>query len=310
MESTYTIPFIKGKILENRLPDGIGLVLEGGGTRGFYSAGVLDGFLEEGILFPYIIGVSAGAANVCSYIAGQHLRNRQVLANYVGKKEYLSAQNLIFKRSMFDFKYVFHTVPRQHIGFDWDTFKKQEVRYFGGALDCQTGKNVWFEKNEVDEDCDVLTATCSVPVISRIVNFNGFQLLDGGIADPIPIEKSIADGNQYHVIVLTRNEGYRKSPFKYKKMIRFMYRQYPRVAEAIIQRHEVYNRQLELCEKLERDGKALIIRPLKELQSSKTTGADIPKLLELYDEGIEEGKVGVQELMKRLETLKKVVGQK
>lgn len=295
----YTHTPIAGKTPIQMLPEGFSLVLEGGGTRGFYSAGVFEAFMDAGIMFPYIIGVSAGAANVVSYIAGQQLRNRQVVEYYVGDPRYVSKRNLIFHRSMFNMDFVFHTVPQKHIAFDWEIFESRDIRFLTGAMDCATGRTVWFEKQDLTPQLEATIASCSVPLISPIVQFKNYDLLDGGVSDPIPIEKSLEDGNRFHVIVLTRNEGYSKSAFRHKNLLKLFYRKYPEVIEAMLNRHEIYNRQLALCEQLECEGKAVIIRPLKPLQVNRT-GTDIEKLLALYDEGHEEGKAKIKQILESI----------
>jgi len=290
MTQTYTETPISGKAPKKILPKGCALVLEGGGTRGFYSAGVFDAFMDTGIMFPYIIGVSAGAANVLSYISGQNVRNRQIVEKYVGNPKYVSKRNLLFHRSFFGMEFIFHEVPQKHVFLDWEMFSKQDIILFTGALDCNTGQTVWFNKNDVTPSLEVTMASCSVPLLSPIFKFRGYKLLDGGIADPIPIEKSVSDGNKFHVIVLTRNKGYQKPVFKHKHILKLFYSKYPKLIEAILNRHIIYNRQLAICEQLEKEGKAIIIRPLKPLQLNDSTGRDIDKILELYDEGHEEAK--------------------
>lgn len=281
------------------LPEGTALVLEGGGLRGFYSAGVFEAFMDAGIMFPYIAAVSAGAANVLSYISGQPERNRQVLEHYVPDKRYLSKRNYFKTGSLFGMDFVFREVPRKHVVFDWDAFKKVDVRFFGGAVDCNSGRTVWFGKDELDPELDLIIASCSVPVFSPIRRYNGRELLDGGVSDPIPIEKSIADGNEFHVVVLTRNEGYRKKPFPHRWFLSAFFRKYPHLIEAICTQHEVYNRQLELCERLEREGKAVIIRPLLPLKVKGTDSAS-GSLLELHDEGREEAAAKLEPIMRKL----------
>jgi predicted patatin/cPLA2 family phospholipase len=265
------------------------LVLEGGGTRGFYSSGVFEAFMEKGIIFPYIIGVSAGAANALSYIAGQQGRSRRIVEKYVGDPRYVSRRNLLFHGSLFGYGFIFDEIPGKHLFFDMEVFNATDIRFLTGATDCNTGEAHWFEKDEIDEHFTVTRASCSVPLVSRTVSYKGMTLLDGGTASPIPIEKSVADGNTFHVIVLTQNEGYRKTPFKHKGVLKLFYSEYPKFMDTMLRRHEIYNRQLELCEKLEREGKALIIRPLKPLSVNRAT-ANVPKLLELYDEGHMEGR--------------------
>jgi len=295
----YTHEPIPGRLPGTLLPDGWALVCEGGGTRGFYSAGVYDAFLEADLMFPYIIGVSAGTANTLSYVSGQKGRNRQVVEHYVGSPRYVSKRNLLFHGSMFNMEYVFHTIPREHLFFDWEAFRRCPARFLIGAMNCADGQNIWFEKEQLREDLTQVIASCSVPLLSPMVKLNGLELLDGGVPDPIPIEKSIADGNTFHVVVLTRNPGYVKKPFGMKGLLEVVNRKHPAVARALLTRHERYNRQLALCEQLEREGKAIIIRPLKPLQIDRT-GSDTAKLLALYDEGTEEGRAALRRLNERL----------
>jgi predicted patatin/cPLA2 family phospholipase len=284
----FTHPIIKGLPHEKMLPDGTALVLEGGGTRGFYSAGVFEAFMDAGIMFPYIAGVSAGAANVLTYVAGQKKRNRQIVEHYVGDKRCVSFRNLFRNRSLFGYDFIFKAVPEQHIFWDRENFFNTNTRLLTGATDCATGEPVWFEKSELAPDFTATIASCSVPLVSKIVQFNGLDLLDGGITAPIPIEKSIADGNSFHVIVLTRNQGFTQAPFKHKNFVKFFYRKYPNLVNAILTRHITYNRQLAICEQLERENKAIIIRPQLPLSVGRST-SDTAKLLALYDEGHTEG---------------------
>jgi predicted patatin/cPLA2 family phospholipase len=279
---------IPGGTPKTILPKGTALVLEGGGTRGYYSSGVFEAFMDEGVLFPYIAGVSAGAANAISYVSGQRLRSRQVVQNYVADPRYVGLRNLLLHGSMFGFKFIFNDIGDKHVFIDWNNYNRQPIRFLTGAMDCETGKTVWFEKDEIDGRFAPTIASCSVPLISRIARYNGRRYLDGGISDPIPIDKSIADGNTFHVVILTRNAGYVKEPTGFRRLSHLMYRKYPRVAEAMENRHLLYARQVALCEELERQGRAVIIRPEKPLEVSRT-GKDIEKLLALYDEGHAEG---------------------
>jgi len=299
MKQAFTHPIIKGIIPKKILPQGTALVLEGGGTRGFYSAGVFEAFMDAGIMFPYIIGVSAGAANALSYISGQQGRSRQIVEFYVGDKRYVSRRNLLRHGTLFGYEFIFKTVPNQHIFWDRENFRNTDIQLLTGAMDCNTGKTIWFEKHEMSEDFTETLASCSVPLVARVVRHKGFELLDGGISDPIPIEKSVADGNNFHVIVLTRNQGYTQKPASLAWLVKLFYKKYPRLIETILTRHEIYNRQLALCEQLEREGKAMIIRPQLPLEVGRST-RDTNKLLALYDEGHIEGKQALEMLLKQL----------
>lgn len=278
---------INGILPTKYFPDGVGLVLEGGGMRGYYSAGVFEAFMDNNIMFKYIIGVSAGAANALTYVSGQRLRSRQIVEHFAYKPSYVGIRNLIFHGSMFNRKLIFDKIPNKYIPFDWDVFNKCDTRFLTGTMDCKTGKTVWFEKNDIDKKLKATIASCAVPIISPIVEYKNYKLLDGGISCPIPIEKSIEDGNKFHVIVLTQNKGYRKKPFSQEKIARKMYKKYPEMINSMVDRHNLYNRQIELCEKLEAEGKAVIIRPLEPLEVGRTTN-DAKALLKLYDEGHKE----------------------
>ena len=296
---SYTYPPIKGKMPTHVLPERTALVLEGGGTRGFYSAGVFEAFMDAGVMFPYVIGVSAGSANALSYVSGQPGRNRQIVEYYVSDTRYVSRRNLLRHRSLFGMEFVFHEIPQKHIFWDWEMFREQSIRFLSGAIDCETGQTVWFEKDCLSPQIEAVMASCSIPFVSPIVRYNGYSLLDGGISDPIPIEKSISDGNSYHVVVLTQNSGYRKEAFTHKALLKLFYRKYPKLIEAMLCRHEIYNRQLDLCERLASDGKATIIRPLKPLRVGRAE-SDRDKLLALHDEWHEEGAAALEAIMKPL----------
>lgn len=283
----YDFPPIPSKKFNKMLPDGTALVLEGGGMRGYYSAGVFEGFMEHGIMFPYIIGVSAGAANALTYISGQPMRSRQIVENFAGSPNYVSIRNLFRYGSMFNRELVFRTIPKKHVFFDFDALQNCPIRFLTGAMDCKTGDAVWFEKNALTNNLEITEASCAVPLMAPIVKYDNFELLDGGIPAPIPIEKSISDGNRFHVIVLTQNKGYTKKPFTKTALAKIIYRKYPNVVKTLIKRHKIYNRQLALCEELEKEGKAIIIRPKEPLQVGRTT-RDTKLLLELYDEGHRE----------------------
>lgn len=290
----FTHPTVYGTPYKKMLRKGTALVLEGGGMRGFFSAGVFEAFMDEGIMFPYIAGVSAGAANALSYISGQRGRNRIVVEHYASSKDYVSYRNFLRCGSLFGYDFIFKTLPTKHLYFDSESFLNNKTRFLTGTTDCATGAAVWFEKHELSEDFIQITASCSVPLAAKKVRFCDMELLDGAVSEPIPIEKSIADGNDFHVIVLTRNHDYVADAPKFTSLIKFFYRKHPKLVEKMLSRHEIYNRQLALCKKLVAEQKAIIIRPQLPLAVERTT-TDTAKLLALFDEGHSEGKKVVDE---------------
>jgi predicted patatin/cPLA2 family phospholipase len=244
----------------------IGLVLEGGGMRGLYTCGVLEFFLEEKIYFDYVIGVSAGACNAASYITRQKGRNERVNIDYIKNWRYMSLRNFILNKSLFGMDFIFDDIPNKHVIFDYEAFEKSKCRFQIGATDCNTGKPVYISKENMGTKFEALRASASLPLISPIVNYRGMELLDGGISDSVPIVKSIQDGNDKNIIVLTRNKGYRKQPVKHTGLIRSKYKNYPKLVDAIVNRHEVYNKTMDFIEKLELEGRALVIRPSEPLK--------------------------------------------
>lgn len=188
----------------------VGLVLEGGGMRGSYTAGVLSAFEDNDVHFPSIYGISAGACNALSYISGQSYRNHDIFYQYVQGDKYVSVKNFIKHGCMFDFDYIFGDLFHTILPFDYEAFKKSPIRFYAGATDIQTGLPVFFTKDDMDEQMDVIRASSSLPFLSNIIKVGNYKLLDGGISMPIPVERSICDGNEFNVVVLTRDAKYKK----------------------------------------------------------------------------------------------------
>lgn len=278
------------------------LVLEGGGTRGAYTAGVLDVFLENEIAFGSVYGVSAGACNAMSYISGQHGRNRIIFQKYVCDDRYLSISNLRKTGSLFGFGFIFGEMSHELLPFDYDTFFASPVDFRVGATNIDTGKAVFFSKEDLRKSMDAVRASASLPMVSPIVEFNGYRLLDGGVSDPIPVERSMLDGNERNVLVLTRDATYRKSarPEFPLPVIKAVYRKYPKLVEALVTRSERYNSQLELCRRLENQGKVFIIRPSSPVLTSRYE-KDPVKLMELYDRGVRDARRKRKELQRFLQ---------
>lgn len=286
--------------LKTQVMGNVGLVLEGGGMRGLYTCGVLEFFLDKGLYFDYVIGVSAGACNAASYISRQKGRNEKVNLGFLGDWRYMSLRNFLLYKSFFGMDFIFKEIPDKHVKFDYEVFNKAECRFLVGATDCRTGEAVYFDKEEMQDGFDVLRASSSLPLMSPVVSYKGYELLDGGIADSIPIERSIADGNEKNVIILTRNMGYRKKPTKLSKLVRVKYKSYPRLAEAILNRYKKYNDTLDYIESLEAEGKAIVIRPSREMKVDRLE-KNKEKLYELFRNGYEDAKGTYERIMEFVE---------
>lgn len=273
------------------------LVLEGGGFRAMFTSGVLDAFLKYQIYYPYCIGVSAGAAYGISYISRQFERNRQVNLNYTADPRYMSWGNLLRKGNLFDWDFVYDEVPNRLIHLDYKTALNSNGRFMIGMTDVVSGEARYVQASELTkiELMQAVTASSSLPIVSRMADFRGQKYMDGGISDSIPVQKAIDDGNERLVVVLTRNSDYRKQAPKFKSLFKCYYRKYPKLADAIITRYKRYNSTLDLLDKLECEGKAFVIRPAFPMNVSRVEN-NPHKLDQLYLQGLQQ----TETMMERL----------
>jgi predicted patatin/cPLA2 family phospholipase len=263
----------------------IGLVLEGGGLRGVYTSGVLRFFMDKGIMFPYVVGVSMGACNGANYISGQPERNRIVNIDFVNDPRYLSYRRLLLKGELFGMDFIFNTIPFSLVPFDMNTFLGKKVKFVMGVTDCETGDAVYFEKRELGDDCmDIFRATCSLPFLEKPVHYKGKVFMDGGVADPIPIQKSLDDGNRRNVLILTRPKDYRKKSSYLYLLARFRYPKFKGLQSVLAVRHKKYNKTMNMIDELERSGKAVAIRPARTIKAGRVE-RNKKKLHVVYDQG-------------------------
>ena len=266
------------------------LILEGGGTRGAYTAGVLDVLTENNIFCQTIYGVSAGACNALSYISKQSKRNYEIFTKYACDKRYMSFSSLLKTGSLFGFEFIFGELADKLLPFDYGEFFKSSMNIFAGATDCETGKAVFFDKKDMEDDFKPLIASSSLPMVTNIVDFRGKYLLDGGVVAPIPIDYAIKDGFEKSIVVLTRENEYRKKKSDVPKMaLKMKYREYPELVKAMINRADVYNSEKELCYFEQEKGNAFVIEPSRPVTIGRyCTKPD--KLEELYHLGVTDAK--------------------
>lgn len=262
-----------------------GLVLEGGAFRGLFTAGVLDALLDIKAEFKYVIGVSAGATNAYSYVSKQRGRNLEIMERFMDNKRYISYGNLIKYKSLMDLDFVFDEIPNKHCRFDYKTFHEFDGKMLAGAFNIETGENEYFGKDLLDKRNSILRASIAIPLVFPFEKINGQYYADGGLAEPIPINKSIADGNDKNIIVLTRNEGYRKKQSRSNKIAYGIYKnRYPKLANVLKNRHIKYNQQIDFCKQLEDNGKAVVIRPTISMDINRFE-RDKNKLKAIYENG-------------------------
>ncbi len=274
-----------------------GLVLEGGALRGVYTDGVLDALLEENILFPYIIGVSAGVSNAYSYASLQKGRNWEIIAKYRSDKRYIGARNYLTERSLFGIDFIYDEIPNRLIPFDYQAFYHYPGTVIAGITDAETGQPLYFDQSYAEPSFQVLRATCALPVLFPPISIQGRPAYDGGLADPIPIAKAIEDNNQKNLIVLTREKEYQKQPPgpSTKAAARLIEKKYPKIAELMRTRHLAYNRTLEQIKALEQEGNAVVLRP-DPLVNVTRLEKDPKRLYALYQAGIRDCKAALPQI--------------
>ncbi|WP_280771204.1 patatin-like phospholipase family protein [Salipaludibacillus daqingensis] len=262
-----------------------GLVLEGGGMKGLYTAGVLEYFLEKKVFFNYVIGVSAGACMGASYLSRQKGRNKKVNIGLVSDSRYLSWRNLILKRELFGMDFLFDEIPNNIVPFDFHSFATSEEQFFIGTIDCHTGEALYYNKQDHGKDIlKIIRASSSLPFIAPPVEYDGRLLLDGGLVDPIPIKKAFADGNQKNVVIMTKGDNNRLKPSKVSSFMKLLYRKYPAVADSLQKRLITYNEVLSFMETEQEKGNIFLIQPSVDLPISSFE-RNQKKLLALYELG-------------------------
>lgn len=265
-----------------------GLVLEGGGMRGVFTAGVLDALMKHEVYFPYVVAVSAGALHGLSYMSRQPRRARWASIDMLKKYGYISLRSLVHNGSIFDPTLLYERFPEEIIPFDYKTYEQNPATFEMVTTNCKTGRAMYLsERYDHQRMTQIAKASSALPFVSQITEVDGIPMLDGGIVDSIPIVRSIDTGHHENVVVLTRNRGYRsKEPDV--KIPKIVYKGYPRLRVALSRRTEEYNRQLDLIERMEDWGEIVVIRPERPLEVGRIT-QDVVKLEHLYEEGFQLG---------------------
>ena len=273
-----------------------GLILEGGTFRPIFSSGVMDALLKYDFMFPYIIGVSAGITDGFSYVSKQSKRNYDILINHRFDKRYIGFRNFMKEKSLFGLKFAYETIPNELYKFDWETFLNNPSEIYVGVTNVKSGKCEYLDGKQLDKQCTMLKATCAIPFAFPVIHLNGNEYYDGGICDPIPVRKAMADGCEKLLIVLTRPKEYRKSLSKANVLAsKHLKKKYPELVKPLLNRHELYNETLDYCEQLEREGKAIILRPTLDVQIASFE-KDIEKIKRIYEYGFQEVENHIDEI--------------
>ena len=273
-----------------------GLVLEGGGMKGAYTSGVLDFFLEKDLEFSHCYGVSAGACNLCSFLSKQKRRGFRSLTEYVDNEGYCGIYSLLTDGNIFNTKFAYDLVPNYLLPFDYETYNQYQGKAYAVATNIVEGKAEYLPMKDIEHAMRAVQASASLPLVSQNVEYEGKLYLDGGIADSIPIQRSILDGNRKNVVVLTKEVGYRRKPSGHLGLVRIKYRKYPKVYELMRDRHLAYNETMDYLMRQVENGQAFVIQP-KEKNLIGRIEKDPEKLKALYDSGYQDARDCYEELL-------------
>ncbi len=275
----------------------IGLVVEGGGMRGVYGCGVLDAFLENSIFFPYGIGVSAGAANLASFLAEQPGRNYRFYTNYAFDERYMGLKNFFTTGSFFGMDFIYSELTEVIDPIDYETLLNPKKEYYIVATDAETGEAKYFSREDLEKHRgEILKASSSVPALCKPIEIDGKMYFDGGVTDSIPARRALKDGCDKIVAVLTRPRGYVKKAELGKKLYAEILKDYPAIVKAMNNRHFVYNAELEYLYELEKEGRALIFSP-EDTEGVNLITRNKESLITLYNDGKVEAEARLNELL-------------
>lgn len=275
-----------------------GLVLEGGGMRGMFTSGVLDVIMENDISFDGAVGVSAGASFGCNIKSKQIGRAIRYNKKYCGDSRYASYMNIITKGDLFGVDFCFHELPFVLDPWDYKTFAKNPMEFFVTCTDVETGKPFYYKCDEgLEKDIKYIQASSSMPLASQVVCVDDHKLLDGGVADSIPIKFMEDQGYDKIVVILTQPDGYVKKKNPLMLPAKLILHKYPNLITAMENRHIMYNETLEYIKELERENKILVIRPESSLNIPHIT-KDPNELERVYQLGRRAGYKYLNQLKK------------
>ena len=265
--------------------------------RGLFSAGVMDVMMEDGIRFDGIIGVSAGAAFGVNYKSGQRGRALRYNVDYCQDKRYCGLSSLLKTGNLFNTEFCYDEIPLKLDVFDFDAFERDPTAFYITCTDVESGKPVYHEYlGREDHGFDWVRASASLPVVSQMVEIDGLKLLDGGIADSIPVAYFERIGYTKNVVILTQPQGYRKEKNQLLPLIRVKYRHYPNLVKALEMRHLMYNAELALIQEQEKQGNLFVIRPHLPLEV-KRMEKDPARLRTCYEMGRHAAKTAREQLL-------------
>lgn len=278
-----------------------GLILEGGAMRGLFTAGVIDVLMENDVVFDGAVGVSAGAAFGCNYKSKQIGRVIRYNQKFAGDKRYCGISSLLKTGNLYSTEFCYHDVPLKHDVFDFEAYESNPMEFYVVCTDIESGNAVYHKfEGYNDHGFDWIRASASMPLVSQIVEIEDQKLLDGGVADSIPVRFFESIGYDKNLAILTQPKGYQKKKNPLLPLIKIKYKKFPNLVRAMANRHNVYNDTLDYIEKREAENKLFVLRPEAKLPVGKTE-KDPEKMMQAYLIGRKTALANLEKIKKWLE---------
>lgn len=275
-----------------------GLVLEGGGMRGLFTAGILDVLMENNVTFDGVVGVSAGATFGCNFISHQIGRTLRYNMSQRKNPKYMGIRSLIKTGDYVGGEYAYHVLPTKLDVFDFEAFEKNPTEFHVVTTNVRTGEAIYHRIDKVDyTGMEWIRASASMPIISRPVAIGDYEMLDGGIADSIPLRYFESEGFKRNIVILTQPKGFKKKLTKLMPVFKATMRKYPAIIEGMSKRHLMYNRELEYISQQQMAGKCLVICPSDTLPIGRTS-LNAKKMQHVYDMGRKAGEDNLEAIRK------------
>ena len=275
-----------------------GLVLEGGGMRGLFTAGILDVLMENNVTFDGVVGVSAGATFGCNFISHQIGRTLRYNMSQRKNPKYMGIRSLIQTGDYVGGEYAYHVLPTKLDVFDFEAFEKNPTEFHVVTTNVRTGEAIYHRIDKVDyTGMEWIRASASMPIISRPVAIGDYEMLDGGIADSIPLRYFESEGFKRNIVILTQPKGFKKKLTKLMPVFKATMRKYPAIIEGMSKRHLMYNRELDYISQQQMAGKCLVICPSATLPIGRTS-LNAKKMQHVYDMGRKAGEDNLEAIRK------------
>lgn len=277
----------------------VGIILEGGAMRSIFTAGILDFFLDKGIEIPNVVAVSAGAYAGMNYVSGQRGRIMDSVIKPMTTQPIMGIKHFLRHGEFFNMDLLFNKIPKEDAPFDFEAFKKSGKRFVTNTINCKTGEAVWFENfDNIDDFLHTVRVANSLPLLSKVGYIDGIPMMDGGMADAIPLSRAMEEGWDKIIVVFTRDRNYRKSPrgdIYNSRVVKVLYRKHKGLLRAIAGRPAKYNATIEMLNQMENEGKAFVFRP--EGITLTNSENDQETLKHFYDVGYKTAARRCDELM-------------